>query len=82
MMNKIRGYLFLSYMQNNSENYHLNETEVSPCIRRLKSMRCMVQSAQIANLSSDVWIFGKSNSSGIGDLGGRIRPSGVLWRPL
>jgi len=56
-------------MQNNGDNYHVHKTEVSPCIRRLKSLRCMVKSAEKANFSSHVWIFGKRTAGRIGDLG-------------
>ena len=60
-------------LQNNGDNQHAHKAEVSPCIRRLKSLRCMVKSPEKANVSSRVWIFWKSTAGRIGDLGERIR---------
>ena len=56
--------------------YKLQMSEVSPCIQRLKSLRCMVKSAKrvissvIHCFSSHVYIFGKGAAGRIGDLGG------------
>jgi len=42
---------------NDNVGLGLHETEVLSCIRRLKSLRCMVKSAEKAIFSSHVWIF-------------------------